>query len=139
MIDFPPLLLSPHLCVYAGTTRPPQDGERRGIDYDFVTVDEFKQKEKLGELLESGVYEGNYYGTPRPPAEPPSNTNFPSYSRSSASMGYSKEGAISPNNLPPITGTTPWNGPSSIPKNLGPLPANWEIAYTENNEKYFIE
>ncbi|KAL5517762.1 hypothetical protein EMCRGX_G003375 [Ephydatia muelleri] len=24
-------------------------------------------------------------------------------------------------------------------RNLGPLPPNWEIAYTENNEKYFID
>eukprot|EP00731_Ephydatia_muelleri_P003212 Em0001g3212a len=36
------------------------------------------------------------------------------------------------------------SGPASqaqppIPRNLGPLPPNWEIAYTENNEKYFIE
>lgn len=99
--------------------------------------------EKSGELLESGVYEGNYYGTPRPPADPPSMNNFPAYSRSPASLGYSKEGVISSTSL---TGTASsdgpkWGGPPavSIPKNMGPLPPNWEIAYTETNDKYFIE
>lgn len=98
--------------------------------------------EKSGELLESGVYEGNYYGTPRPPADPPSNINFPAYSRSPASLGYSKEGKIAANSLSSssVSGAN-WAGPpiANLPKNLGPLPANWEIAYTETNEKYFIE
>ena len=103
--------------------------------------------EKSGELLESGVYEGNYYGTPRPPSDPPNTNNFPAYSRSPASTGYSKEGMIPSNSLsPPVMDGPPppnWTGGApplaNIPKNLGPLPANWEIAYTENNEKYFIE
>lgn len=102
--------------------------------------------EKSGELLESGVYEGNYYGTPRPPADPPSTNSFPAYSRSPASLGYSKEGVIMSNSLSapssgaPSSGAPNWAAPpASIPKNLGPLPPNWEIAYTENNEKYFIE
>ena len=51
------LLFSP------GTTRQPKEGERQGIDYNFVSVEEFKRTEKNGELLESGVYESNYYGT----------------------------------------------------------------------------
>lgn len=142
MFCFDEVFFSPRILASAGTTRPPQAGERRGIDYNFITVEEFKQKEKSGELLESGVYEGNYYGTPRPPAEPPSNTNFPAYSRSPASMGYSKEAVIPSNSLSPNHqgGLPPWGGlPSNVPKSLGPLPANWEIAYTENNEKYFIE
>lgn len=95
--------------------------------------------EKSGELLESGVYEGNYYGTPRPPADPPSTNSFPAYSRSPASMGYSKEGMISSTSASSVDGAGWAAPPANIPKNLGPLPPNWEIAYTESNEKYFIE
>lgn len=129
-----------HMRVVPCTTRPPHPGERHGVDYNFITVDEFKRMEKSGELLESGVYEGNYYGTPRPPADPPSSDSFPAYSRSPASLGYSKEGVIPTSAPPGEVGS--WRGaapPVNIPKNLGPLPANWEIAYTENNEKYFID
>ncbi|XP_038667451.1 membrane-associated guanylate kinase, WW and PDZ domain-containing protein 2a isoform X15 [Scyliorhinus canicula] len=52
------------------TTRPPKEGEVPGVDYNFVTVEEFMELEKSGSLLESGTYEDNYYGTPKPPAEP---------------------------------------------------------------------
>ena len=95
--------------------------------------------EKAGDLLESGVYEGNYYGTPRPPADPASNAHFPAYSRSTANTGYHKEGIIPQESLSPLShgGIRAMSIP--VPKNLGPLPSNWEIAYTENNEKYFIE
>ena len=128
--------------MFVGTTRSALPGERHDVDYKFITVEEFKQMEKSGDLLESGVYEGNYYGTPRPPAKPQSDSNFPLYSRSPASMGYSKEAVIPSNNMSPAKrGRQPsWGAsPSGVPKNLGPLPANWEIAYTESNEKYFIE
>ncbi|XP_069793225.1 membrane-associated guanylate kinase, WW and PDZ domain-containing protein 1b isoform X3 [Narcine bancroftii] len=52
------------------TTRPPRDGEIPGIDYNFLTVKEFFDLEKSGTLLEVGTYEGNYYGTPKPPSQP---------------------------------------------------------------------
>ena len=45
--------------------------------------------DKNGELLESGIYENNYYGTPKPPGDPPSQNLLPTYSRSAASSGYS--------------------------------------------------
>lgn len=54
-----------------------------------------------------------------------------------------------PSNSPPVhTGNTPLGNPSSLyssripppqPDELGPLPANWEMAYTEKGEVYFIE
>lgn len=94
--------------------------------------------EKSGELLENGSYEGNYYGTPKPPADPPHSSTIQAYSRSTAATGYTKEGVMSSDPL-----SVPRGGRSAsqlpLPKALGPLPANWEIAYTENNEKYFIE
>ena len=93
--------------------------------------------DKAGELLESGVYEGNYYGTPKPPSDPPSTTNIPAYSRSTVATGYSKEAMLPADSLSAPGSRGPMRQP--VPKALGPLPANWEIAYTENNEKYFIE
>ncbi|KAM4871544.1 membrane-associated guanylate kinase, WW and PDZ domain-containing protein 3 isoform 2-T2 [Thomomys bottae] len=52
------------------TTRAPRDGEVPGVDYNFISVDQFKALEESGALLESGTYDGNFYGTPKPPAEP---------------------------------------------------------------------
>ncbi|XP_061487961.1 membrane-associated guanylate kinase, WW and PDZ domain-containing protein 3 isoform X2 [Rhineura floridana] len=52
------------------TTRPPRDGEVPGVDYNFIPVEQFKALEESGALLESGTYDGNFYGTPKPPAEP---------------------------------------------------------------------
>ncbi|XP_076847631.1 membrane-associated guanylate kinase, WW and PDZ domain-containing protein 3 isoform X4 [Brachyhypopomus gauderio] len=57
------------------TTRQPRDGEIPGVDYNFVSVEEFFALEESGALLESGKFKGNYYGTPRPvhigPDSPP--------------------------------------------------------------------
>uniref|UniRef100_A0A3B3X144 Membrane-associated guanylate kinase, WW and PDZ domain-containing protein 3 n=1 Tax=Poecilia mexicana TaxID=48701 RepID=A0A3B3X144_9TELE len=52
------------------TTRQPREGEVPGVDYNFISVGEFQELEESGILLESGTYDGNYYGTPKPPAEP---------------------------------------------------------------------
>ncbi|XP_068162829.1 membrane-associated guanylate kinase, WW and PDZ domain-containing protein 3a isoform X3 [Antennarius striatus] len=52
------------------TTRQPREGEVAGVDYNFISVGEFRDLEESGLLLESGTYDGNYYGTPKPPAEP---------------------------------------------------------------------
>uniref|UniRef100_A0A8B9HHU5 Membrane associated guanylate kinase, WW and PDZ domain containing 3b n=1 Tax=Astyanax mexicanus TaxID=7994 RepID=A0A8B9HHU5_ASTMX len=52
------------------TTRLPRDGEVPGVDYNFISVNDFRILEESGLLLESGTYDGNYYGTPKPPAEP---------------------------------------------------------------------
>ena len=53
-----------------GTTRKPRPGEVPGVDYEFLTVNEYLELEKSGKLLESGFYESNYYGTPKPPKTP---------------------------------------------------------------------
>ncbi|XP_019716388.1 membrane-associated guanylate kinase, WW and PDZ domain-containing protein 3 isoform X2 [Hippocampus comes] len=57
------------------TTRQPRDGEIGGVDYNFVSIEEFFSLEESGALLESGKFKGNYYGTPRPvhisPDSPP--------------------------------------------------------------------
>jgi len=55
---------------FVGTTRKPRPGEVPGVDYEFLTVNEYLDLEKSGKLLESGFYESNYYGTPKPPKTP---------------------------------------------------------------------
>lgn len=48
------------------TTREPRKGERNGIDYYFVTKEEFEEKIKKNGFLEyATVHHGNYYGTPK--------------------------------------------------------------------------
>ncbi|KAJ8016791.1 hypothetical protein DPEC_G00011030 [Dallia pectoralis] len=48
------------------TTRQCRDEEIPGLDYNFVSIEEFFSLEESGALLESGKFKGNYYGTPRP-------------------------------------------------------------------------
>ena len=38
--------------------RTPRTEERNGVDYTFLSKEEFLALEKSGDLLESGVYEG---------------------------------------------------------------------------------
>ncbi|RNA37969.1 membrane-associated guanylate WW and PDZ domain-containing 2 [Brachionus plicatilis] len=49
------------------TTRLPRTGEINGQDYIFLSDEQFLELEQSGELLEYGVYNGHYYGTPKPP------------------------------------------------------------------------
>lgn len=46
------------------TTREPRVGEVDGVDYYFVSKDEFENEIKKGNLLEYAKFVGNYYGTP---------------------------------------------------------------------------
>ncbi|XP_062839600.1 membrane-associated guanylate kinase, WW and PDZ domain-containing protein 2 isoform X16 [Anolis carolinensis] len=182
------------------TTRPHKEGEVPGVDYIFITVEDFMELEKSGALLESGTYEDNYYGTPKPPAEPtplllnvtdqilpgatPSAEGKRKRNKSVSNM--EKTGieppeeeeeerpvvngngmAITPESSEheeKSTGATgetssqPYPAPvysqpeegkedmdiTKQPKpeendELGPLPDNWEMAYTEKGEVYFID
>lgn len=47
------------------TTRLPRPQEREGIDYFFVSKEEFEKNIESGELLEHAQFVGNYYGTPK--------------------------------------------------------------------------
>jgi len=49
------------------TTRAPREGERNGIDYIFVTREEFARAIEKGEMLEYAEVHGELYGTPRAP------------------------------------------------------------------------
>uniref|UniRef100_A0A672ZF97 Membrane-associated guanylate kinase, WW and PDZ domain-containing protein 1 n=1 Tax=Sphaeramia orbicularis TaxID=375764 RepID=A0A672ZF97_9TELE len=179
------------------TTRQPKEGEVPGVDYNFVTVDRFMELEKSGALLESGTYEDNFYGTPKPPAEPstlllnvtdqllpgarPSSEGKRKRNKSVSNMekasieppeeeeeerpivngnatpdGCEHEdkstdasGDIAPQiNPAEVTSEVSKDDGQSpktvVPKpeendELGPLPDNWEMAYTEKGEVYFID
>jgi len=51
--------------VVTATTRPPRDNERHGIDYIFVTFDEFARMIEEDELLEHAVVYNDYKGIPK--------------------------------------------------------------------------
>lgn len=46
------------LPFFPGTTRAPREGEVPGVDYNFLSVDDFFKLENSGTLLEIGTYEG---------------------------------------------------------------------------------
>uniref|UniRef100_A0A3P8X2N8 Membrane-associated guanylate kinase, WW and PDZ domain-containing protein 1 n=1 Tax=Cynoglossus semilaevis TaxID=244447 RepID=A0A3P8X2N8_CYNSE len=165
------------------TTRPPRDGEIPGVDYIFLSVQDFLELEKSGVLLEIGSYEGNYYGTPKPPQQPITGTVIlsdadsqqspPKRTKSYNDMQNARvvpadddddERATEMNNSFTDGGTQ--NGRDGAPScglnnaaistidtgqqtlaepqvspadPLGELPENWEMAYTENGELYFID
>ncbi|XP_062856802.1 membrane-associated guanylate kinase, WW and PDZ domain-containing protein 2 isoform X2 [Trichomycterus rosablanca] len=185
------------------TTRQPKEGEVPGVDYNFVSVDRFMELEKSGALLESGTYEDNFYGTPKPPAEPthmlfnvtdqllpgarPSAEGKRKRNKSVSNMekdsieppeeeeeespivngngiaitpessehedkSTDASGEVPPPSCPPETptlmGTDAPEEEQDAPKflvdsqsndDLGPLPDNWEMAYTEKGEVYFID
>lgn len=47
------------------TTRGIREGEVDGINYYFISKDEFKKRIEDGLLLEYNIYNDNYYGTPK--------------------------------------------------------------------------
>ncbi|HFB67972.1 MAG TPA: guanylate kinase [Calditrichae bacterium] len=53
----------------SATTRPPRPGEVDGVDYYFISPEEFQQKIARGEFLEYENVHGNYYGTLRETVE----------------------------------------------------------------------
>jgi guanylate kinase len=60
--------LYPHIWVSVScTTRAPRPGEQDGVEYRFVTREQFRVMIARGELLEHDEHFGNIYGTPRAP------------------------------------------------------------------------
>ena len=49
----------------SATTRPPRVGEVDGVDYHFLTRQQFDRRVAAGEFLEHADYAGNHYGTLR--------------------------------------------------------------------------
>ena len=53
----------------SATTRAPRPGEVNGVNYHFITREEFLSRIESGNMLEYTEYCGNFYGTPRKEAE----------------------------------------------------------------------
>lgn len=53
----------------SATTRPPRPGERDGVDYHFLSPEEFDRRVAAGEFLEHAMYSGHRYGTLRSEVE----------------------------------------------------------------------
>ena len=55
--------LNLHFSISA-TSRPPRGTEQNGVEYFFLSPEEFRQRIAAGEFLEYvEVYEGRFYGT----------------------------------------------------------------------------
>ena len=47
------------------TSREPRDGEQEGVEYHFISKDEFKDRIENNEFYEYDIHHENYYGTSR--------------------------------------------------------------------------
>lgn len=53
----------------SATTRQPREGEVDGVNYFFLTKDEFKNLAENGQMLEYAQFCDNFYGTPKKAVE----------------------------------------------------------------------
>ncbi len=53
----------------SATTRSVREGEQDGIDYHFLTREDFARRMEENQFLEFATYNGNLYGTPRWPMD----------------------------------------------------------------------
>lgn len=53
----------------SATTRAPRAGERDGVDYHFLSREDFQRRLRENQFLEWAEYNGNLYGTPRWPMD----------------------------------------------------------------------
>lgn len=53
----------------SATTRAPRPGEVDGVNYHYISREEFLRRIDSGDMLEYTEYCGNYYGTPKKEAE----------------------------------------------------------------------
>lgn len=64
LADLLPMFPNLRKCV-TYTTRPKRDNEVHGVDYTFVSKDEFQSEAESGGFLEHAEVHGHLYGTPR--------------------------------------------------------------------------
>jgi len=53
----------------SATTRDPREGEKSGVDYHFLSAEEFAERAEAGDFLEHATFSGNRYGTLRSEVE----------------------------------------------------------------------
>lgn len=51
--------------VITTTSRPMRKGEFNGVDYNYISKEEFLIKKDLGKFIETAEYRGWFYGTPK--------------------------------------------------------------------------
>ncbi len=61
--------IGPYYFSVSTTTRPMRDGEREGIDYHFVSEEQFRADIEAELFLEYAKVHGNYYGTSLKPVK----------------------------------------------------------------------
>jgi guanylate kinase len=61
----------------SATTRRPRPGERNGVDYHFLTPEQFQEHVDAGDFLEHATYSGNRYGTLRSEVDGPTGDGRP--------------------------------------------------------------
>ena len=49
--------------IVSCTTRPPREGEQEGVNYHFLTVEQFTEKVLNGDMLEATEFNNWHYGT----------------------------------------------------------------------------
>ncbi len=49
--------------IVTATTRPPREGEKDGVDYHFLSSEEFEEKIKSNDFYEHALVHGRRYGT----------------------------------------------------------------------------
>ena len=63
-------LLDDYWFSVSSTTRAPREGETAGVDYNYISEDEFVSGLENGHFIEHNRYStGDYYGTPAGPIE----------------------------------------------------------------------
>jgi guanylate kinase len=55
----------------SATTREPREGEVNGVDYHFLSEEDFDRRARRGEFVEHAEYAGNRYGTLKSELERP--------------------------------------------------------------------
>ncbi len=63
------LLSRPWHYIVTATTRPKREGERDGIDYFFMSAEEYAETYQEGGFLESAEVYGRWYGVPKSQAD----------------------------------------------------------------------
>ncbi len=53
----------------SATTRPKREGEVNGKDYEFLSLEEFKTREKKNGFIETAEVFSHWYGTPKAPVD----------------------------------------------------------------------
>lgn len=67
VLEHPSLVGKPVKMSVSATTRAPRTGEINGVDYFFLSREDFQKAVDRGEFLEHAIYNGNMYGTPAQP------------------------------------------------------------------------